>query len=182
MWASESPDLWMRSDVFPSVALEPPPTGADCDFNGDDLCNGVDIDQLMNEAETGGISTDLNGDGVVNDMDRDDWLALAGPENGFAGSLLVGDANLDGISNAADLNPLALSWQNAEVFNWTNGNFTSEGGPGVVVADLNGLALGWQQTAAAAAAGEAAVPEPATPCWLVLGLMCLVRRNWQRRR
>jgi hypothetical protein len=180
MWASERDDLWQRSDIFPSVALLPPDNHVDCDFDGNGACDGVDIDQLMNDAETGGISTDLNGDGVVNDMDRDEWLALAGPENGFGGPLLVGDTNLDGINDASDLNAVALSWQNTGVFNYTHGNITSQGGPGVIVNDLNGLALSWQQTAAAAAAN--AVPEPATPCWLVLGLLCLRRRSWQRRR
>ncbi len=174
MWASESPDLWMRSDLFPSVALLPPPTGADCDFDGDGACDGADINQLMNDAETGGTSTDLTGDGVVNDMDRDAWLALAGTENGFAGPLLVGDADLNGTVGANDLNEIGLSWQDGTQFNWTNGNFTVGGGPGVVVNDLNGLGLNWQGEVAMAAAASEAVPEPTTIALVLAGLLGLV--------
>jgi hypothetical protein len=128
-----------------------------CDFDGDGVCSGADIDSLMNEvaAGTNAPAFDLNNDGVVDDLDRDDWLGEAGPANGFAGSFLLGDANLDGGANSQDLNALALTWQ-SDNNNWTNGNIT---GGGTNSADLNALALNWQDSVPPAAA--AAVPEPA---------------------
>ena len=129
-----------------------------CNFDGDQFCDGTDIDQLMTDAATGGTETDLTGDGIVDNADRDRWLDLAGSVNGFVEPLLVGDSNTDGTVNANDLNALALSWQNPQVFNWTSGNFSVTGGPGVNAADLNALALNWQASSVAAA--SQAVPEP----------------------
>ena len=127
-----------------------------CYFDGDGVCDGADIDSLMNEvaAGTNAPAFDLNNDGAVDDLDRDAWLGEAGPANGFAGSFLVGDANLDGSAGAQDLNALALTWQ-TDNNNWTNGNFT---GGGTNAGDLNELALNWQESVPLAAA--AAVPEP----------------------
>jgi hypothetical protein len=142
-----------------------------CDFDGNGACDEADINRLMNDAETGGTSTDLNNDGVVNDMDRDEWLAMAGPENGFADSFLVGDSDLNGTIEAGDLNNLALAWQDETKLNWTDGNYTIGGGPGVRVNDLNAMAVNWQQTVPAAAAAEA-VPEPST-VGLLLGALLL---------
>jgi hypothetical protein len=148
-----------------------------CDFNDDGLCDGPDIDALMNAVASGmnEPSFDLNGDSVVDDQDRDEWLAEAGPANGFAGSFLVGDANLDGSANAQDLNALALTWQ-TDNNNWTNGNFA---GGGTNAGDLNALALNWQQNVPAAAQ---AVPEPTglTVVWPLL-VVCGISRRRRRR-
>jgi hypothetical protein len=137
----------------------PPPVG--CDLTGDGLCDTLDVDQLMQEVASGNENTefDLTADGMVNDADRDDWLADAAAKNRFAEPYLLGDANLDGVNDAADLNALALNWQDANTNTWSGGNFT---GAGVDAADLNALALGWQQSISAA--GAAAVPEPASLC------------------
>jgi hypothetical protein len=159
------------------VTLIPDPVvNAFCDFNGDSLCDGADINLLMNEAATGGIETDLTSDGIVNNDDRDKWLALAGPENGFAEPLLVGDSNTDGIVNANDLNALALSWQSPQVFNWTDGNYTVGGSPGINVADLNALALNWRESSVIAAASNV-VPEPNGFGLLLLASMLMCRRR-----
>ena len=127
-----------------------------CDFSGDGLCDGADINMMMNEAATGGNETDLTTDGIVNNADRDMWLSLAGSENGFGGSLLVGDSNLDGEVNAADLNNLAKTWQSRSVFDWTRGNYSVDGSLGVNSGDLNALAVNWQRSSLLAAT---AVPE-----------------------
>ena len=103
-----------------------------CDFNGDWLCDGSDIDRLMTDAATGATDTDLNGDSIVDNADRDEWLVLAGRENGFAGPG-VGwvTANVNGTIDATDLNALALSWRDPDDHNWTSGNFSVAGGTGV---------------------------------------------------
>ncbi len=147
------------SATFDNIYFTFPPNdqAPECDFNGDQYCDGPDIDQLMIDAATGGTTTDLNDDGVVDNADRDQWLVLAGEENGFGHPLLVGDSDLNGTVDAADLNALAVNWQNAEVLNWTGGNFTVTGDPGVNAADLNAIALNWPSGIV-----EAAVPEPSS--------------------
>ena len=127
-----------------------------CDFDGNGNCDMGDINALMNEVAAGSNDNafDLNADGSVNDLDRDQWLADAGPRDGFAGSFLVGDANLDGAVGAGDLNALALTWQ-SDNNNWSDGNFS---GGGTNAADLNAMALNWQNSVPLA--GAEAVPEP----------------------
>ncbi len=123
----------------------------------------------MNEAATGGANADLTGDSIVNNADRDEWLALAGAENGFVEPLLVGDSNLDGTVDTSDLNALALAWRQTDALNWTDGNFTAES-RGVNATDLNELALNWRKSSAMAAAGQA-VPEPSTLALILLAAM-----------
>ena len=100
-------------------------------------------------------------------------------ENNLPGPYLVGDSDLNGTIEAQDLNNLALAWQNDSEFNWTNGNFTIGGGPGVRVNDLNAMAVNWQQSVGAAAAAGQAVPEPAGIVLMLAGLFGLfaVRRR-----
>jgi hypothetical protein len=150
-------------------------TGPVCDFDLGGGCDVDDINQLMRDAETGGTSTDMNGDDVVNDVDRDLWLASAGSENGFTGPFLVGDSDLNGTVEAADLNNLALAWLDESQFDWSDGNFTIAGGPGVRVNDLNEIGLNWQASIAMAAAGNnAAVPEPTSLALMFAGLLGLL--------
>lgn len=146
----------------------------DGDFNLDGALDGADIDALMIEvaAGTNDAAFDLTSDGLVNDGDRDAWLANAGPLNGFAGAFLVGDSNLDGSVNAADLNAVGLTWQSAND-NWTNGNFT---GGGTNAADLNVMALNWQQSVPLAAAAHS-VPEPASLVLLLFGVASIMCRQ-----
>lgn len=148
-----------------------------CDFNGDWLCNGSDIDRLMTDAATGATDTDLNGDSVVDDADRDEWLVLAGDKNGFTGPLFVRDSDLNGAVDATDLNALALSWRDVDDHKWTSGNFSVAGGPGVNAADLNALALNWRESVAVA--GHA-VPEPSTFGRMLLALT--LATAWRIRR
>ncbi len=68
-------------------------------------------------------------------------MASAGSENGFAGPLLAGDSNLDGTVDSIDLNSLALNWRESDVFDWSKGNDSTDGGPNVNSSDLNALAL-----------------------------------------
>ena len=71
-----------------------------------------------------------------------------------------GDANLDRVVDARDLNALGLHWQDSGA-GWADGDFT---GDGIVDArDLNLLALNWQKKAAGAAA-TARVPRAPLAC------------------
>ncbi len=126
----------------------------DGDFDDDGTWSVSDIDSLMTEIahNSRNLAFDLTGDGIVDDLDRDSWLAVAGPRNGFAGALLIGDGNLDGIVNSADLGVLGVNWQSARN-GWTEGNFS---GKDVNSKDLNALAVNWQSSVPLATA----VPEP----------------------
>lgn len=144
------------------------------DFNSDGSLGIVDINALMTEiaGENHDPAFDLNGDNLVNDDDRDVWLLDAGPKNGFTGSFLLGDTNLDGDVDAGDLNNTAIAWRNGNT-RWSNGNFT---GKNTDAADLNLLAVNWRKSVPLAA--SVAVPEPRLgvliwPVFLVLA--------WRRR-
>lgn len=167
------------SGVVPGAAglglSSDPPPSLSCDFNGDNLCNTIDIDQLMVDAATNADSgTDMNDDGVVDDADRDLWLAAAGEENGLSGPYLRGDANLDGIVGAEDLNEVGISWQQTTVNEWSKGNFTVAQGMGVDASDLNEVGIFWQNQVAPAAN---VVPEPSSALMLLCGLFALGLRR-----
>ena len=166
----------LMSDVFSSVSPSPQHSfaifdnvkvvrgiglvGLACDFDGDDLCNTVDIDLLGKEiiAGTNGAEFDVNGDGVVNLADQDQWRADAADANGFAEPYLNGDADLDGSVLVGDLNAVGTNWLTSPD-PWSSGDFNADGT--VDVADLNLLALNWQRSIAAASP-SAAIPEPST--------------------
>ena len=149
--------------------------GPACDFDGNGVCELPDINELMYTGLASGDSKyDLNGDEVVDLGDRDEWYRQAGS--------LPGDANLDGVNNAMDLNPIGVNWQSSGITSIADGD---NNGDGVVnAADLNDLGIWWTFTAAdflaAAPAANAAVPEPTgvTLCLAGLfGLMLLRRKN-----
>ncbi len=129
-----------------------------CDLNGDGSCDIQDLDSLMATIAREGDdpSMDFNADGVVDDLDRDFFLTNASSQFGFAGPILLGDANLDGAVNAKDLNSVALNWQTDKAA-WSEGNFS---GRNVDAADLNALALNWRESVPQVAAASHAVPEP----------------------
>ena len=89
-------------------------TGPDCDFDDSGVCDIVDINELMYTGLAGGdpATYDLNQDGVVDLGDRDAWLVAAGS--------LPGDANLDGVNNAQDLNAVGSNWQAIEITSWAS--------------------------------------------------------------
>ena len=78
-----------------------------CDFDSDGNCDTLDIDALSEQVILGDPNFDpkfdLSGDGQLDLDDRDEWLSLAAIENGFGSPYFLGDANLDGWVNAADL-------------------------------------------------------------------------------
>ena len=101
-----------------------------CDFNGDTVCNGTDIDLLQANIVTGPADPgtfDLTGDGLVTVADRDEWLALAGAENLSSGNpYRLGDANLDGSVDGSDFG----AWNGNKFTSnsaWTAGDFNADG-------------------------------------------------------
>ena len=108
----------------------------------------------------------MNGDELVDTNDIHYWVT-------DLKSTWIGDANLDGQVNAADLNALALNWRSTAAAGWSQGDFT--GDEIVDASDLNMLALNWR-SGVAAAASASAVPEPSSITLLLLGLCALVRR------
>ena len=116
------------------------------DFTGDGLVMADDIDVLLSAIEAGQMDDiyDLDNSGAV---DSADGTFLV--EN-ILGTFM-GDANLDGIVDAADLNAVGLDWL-AGGTGWASGDFT--GDRQTDAADLNVIGLNWRQGAAPAAAAR----------------------------
>ena len=141
--------------------------GPACDFNGDGVCDIVDLDELLYT----GLGTvdpkyDLDGSGVVTLDDRDEFLRQI---NSFPG-----DFDLNGQVVAGDLNILGGNWQQTELTSWAQGD---SNGDGLADArDLNDLGANWQQGAAANA-----VPEPAGWALAITGLLAFISRRRSQR-
>lgn len=147
-----------------------------CDIDRDSYCNVADIDALSANIASGVYDWifDIKYDSHLDLADQTAWRTLASIENGFADPYLSGDANLDGIVNATDLNALALNWQQEQT-PWSGGDFTADGIASS--ADLNELALNWQQSTSRVvipSGAAASVPEPRTPFILILILMLTI--------
>ena len=133
------------------------------DFNGDRELTVEDIDLLTAEIQKDEprFWFDIDGNEIVDSGDISAWVELRGT--------FVGDADLDGQVNAADLNALALNWQADDATSWVQGDFNGDGL--VNATDLNDLALNWRSGSGKASA----VPEPSSG-WLLamVGLVTLV--------
>ncbi len=132
-WSASTPSL----GTVPTV---PAFTG---DMDGDGAVDASDITALFVATNNGfNISfLDSNGDSVVDSSDFAEMIAGLG--------VLPGDANLDGVVDATDLNVIGLNWQSATCNTWATGDFTGDGA--VDAADLNVIGLNWQQSVAIAA-------------------------------
>jgi fibronectin-binding autotransporter adhesin len=100
----------------------------------------------------------------------------------------LGDANLDGAVNIADLGILAANWQQTGTL-WSQGDFNYSGD--VTIADLGILAANWQAGASGGSATMSfaqalamfdvfdgvVVPEPASAALLAFGSLLLRRRR-----
>jgi hypothetical protein len=143
------------------------------DFDGDGSVGVEDIDMLVGAIVAGNSneSFDLSGDGLVNASDLTQWLNDAAIHNGFRQAYLMGDADLNGMVNAADLNSLGINWQQ-DIPLWSGGDFTADGH--VTAGDLNVLGITWQESIPLAAQS---VPEPSGIRLLLLaGLLPLASR------
>jgi hypothetical protein len=105
-----------------------------CDFDDDRLCTVGDINELLGEGPiaegvdvTPGVNDqyDLNHDGLIDLEDRDQWLALAGSQNGLMSPYKLGDADLDGVVDGSDF----IAWNEnrfASTLRWDLANFNGD--------------------------------------------------------
>ncbi len=142
-----------------------------CDFDGSGTCDVNDLNLLMYTGlSSGDLAFDLDQNGTVDMDDRDEFLRQIGS--------LPGDANADGVTNAADLNAVGSNWQKEGLTSWAQGDFDGNGIANA--ADLNSVGGNWQKTAAefaTAAPAAAAVPEPSSAGLLLVSLFGLVCRR-----
>jgi hypothetical protein len=68
----------------------------------------------------------------------------------------MGDANLDGKVDAADLDQVGINWQRMDGAGWSDGDFTGDGT--VNAQDLNVIGINWRSGEAAAAVAHARLP------------------------
>ena len=146
------------------------------DFDNNGLYECSDIDALYAGIRNSDVSVDLTNDGVVDAADVDAWLAEAGTAKGFSGPILGGDADLNGVVDATDLNVAGLGWQQ-EASSWCGGDFNQDSI--VDAGDLNSMGVNWQTDIRSAAAATAAVPEPSSLVLLLFAAFfgCFHRRG-----
>ena len=133
------------SDVGAWTTATPTPGSVDFsgvvvgDLTGDREVTATDIDVLFDAVRRHSDVTlyDLNGDLIVNSGDVTHLV-----ETTLA--TYFGDANLDGIVNAADLNQVGIHWQQQACNGWSDGDSTGDGA--VTAADLNQVGINWQRT------------------------------------
>ena len=154
-------------------------------LNGFDPAVG-DVFRILTTASTGGVHGAFSGfTGDIFSFLSD--LALVPVVDADAGEVRLvatypGDANLDLTVDAADLNELALNWQQ-DVTDWHHGDFNNDGF--VDARDLNLLAINWQFGVPAgsltsfddawADALASTVPEPTTLGLFVLGGIAIIK-------
>ena len=147
-WGS-TPSSWESAAATPSNTEFS--AGIVGDLTGDGIVDVHDIDTLTIAVASGRTQSayDITGDGTVDAADISQLATTIG--------ILPGDANLDGIINANDLNAVGRHWLQSNCVDWSRGEFT---GDGIVdVADLKVIGLRWLQAATPRAA-TAALPPP----------------------
>ena len=141
------------------------------DFNANGVLDAPDIDDLTGQSASGANNPtyDLNNDALVNSDDVTVWV-----KDLF--NSWIGDANLDGQFNSADLVVVLASgtYESGMTSVWTSGDFNGDGltNSGDLVA---GLADGGYEAGPRPA--TAAVPEPSTAMLLLAGVAMLLRRR-----
>lgn len=109
------------------------------DFTGDRDVTAADIDVLFDAVRRGSNVTfyDLDENSVLDERDVAHLVETILATN-------FGDANLDGVVNAADLNQVGIHWQ-GDCNGWADGDFTGDGS--VTAVDLNRVGINWLESA-----------------------------------
>ena len=168
-------DLALRDGDFyvAFIDFERPVTlSLECDFDGNGLCDIVDMDLLAMEAASNGsdLQFDLTGDGDVSIADVSEWRSLAGDQNiGTGRSYLVGDANLDGVVDGTDFG-IWNSNKFTATGKWSKGDFNVDG-----VSDGSDFGL-WNSNKFTASDGTL-VPEPVMSSAFLLSMLAFFRRR-----
>ena len=173
MWGTDSGDLWRRSDVFPSVALEEGGVATPGDFDGDGELTAADIDALSQEvaAGTNNVSFDVNGDNLVNQTDRTVWVETL--KNTW-----FGDSNFDGQFNSTDFVTVFVAgeYEDGVAGNsgWATGDWNGD-----MDFDSSDFVAAFQGAGfeAGPRAAVAAVPEPSSIALLLVGMLFCIRRR-----
>jgi autotransporter-associated beta strand protein len=171
------------SAVYPAL-LQPAnltfANGATLDLTNNEVITNADFNIFMGRVTSGQIFSSSSG-GAVGYLD----LGGGSVEARFT---LLGDSDLNGNVNVADLSNLAANFNVTTGAIWINGDFDYNGN--VNVADLADLAGNFGQSLSSVGAGEqsaapagaVAVPEPASAMLVVLGAVSLrACRRRQRR-
>ena len=138
------------------------------DFNGDGMLDVVDVNALNAQISTGAADTsfDLNSDGAVDESDLQIWVK-------DLKNTWIGDANLDGEFNSSDFVTVfsACKFEQDTAASWEEGDWNGDGrfSSGDFVAAFTDA--GYEQGPKPAAA---AVPEPTSDAFLLLGLFALM--------
>ena len=151
-----------------------------CDFTPDAVCDVADINQMFEAGDlvTGvavTVSTDrldLVDNDTIDAADISEWLSQAATANGHSSAYLRGDTDLDRNVDLADYSALANNFDptgSLGPHGWDHGN--SDGDNDVDLTDYNVLASNFQPLGY----GAAAVPEPASLCLLLTGVLLLAR-------
>ena len=151
-------------------------TGIKGDFNGDQVLDADDVDELTSRLGTAVTQFDMNGDEIVDQVDRQSWvLDLA--------RSWFGDANLDGEFNSGDLVAVFQAGQYEDTVmdnsGWASGDWDGDGdftSGDLVVAFQHG---GYEQ---GPRSEMNAVPEPPAFVILMAGLIGFAgasRRRWK---
>ena len=148
------------------VVSEIPPA---CDFDDDFSCTSRDMDLLL--GAFGSIDDRFNLDSrspAIDEADRDEWLEIAG-ELHFGHPFQLGDVDLNGVVDVADLNTLGRNWLQTGDLGWPSADFN--GDQVIDEQDLNLLGTNWQTDIRTFAA---AVPEPSAAAFSSVLLVALL--------
>ena len=138
-----------------------------CDFDSNGICDAVDIDALLHDGIVNNdVLFDVDGNGTVDLADRDQWLIDAGTKENSGTPYVLGDADLDGDVDAADLNVVGVNWQKTNAASWAQADFN--GDEVINAADLNSLGINWLRGVPAPAH---AVPEPNGALLMLVGIV-----------
>lgn len=166
--------VWFDDVSLNRLFADMPPV-ADCDFDGNGLCDIDDVDELTMATSTmsSDLTYDLNGDGSVNEADIAEWLVQAGADPGNealtgGNPFLNGDANLDGVVDGQDF----VFWNQSKfqpTAAYSQADFNGDG-----VTDGQDFVAWNDNKFQSSIGGFAAVPEPSSALLLLVGFLGLL--------